>query len=141
MQILIVAKRGVLQSGLQTIATAFSPYLQAEVLDDSLLAKKAIKQNTYQLIFMDSHISFDEMLEIFSTNRAKSSPAACVLVVETKQQIQPALSAGATEVIQSGFSAEKIFQILQRYSPVQAEIPAQFGINDRDHNYSAMRGD
>jgi DNA-binding NarL/FixJ family response regulator len=114
MKVLIVARAGVLRNGLCALLSAALEGSTVEAVDGLSPALKAMRECPPEMVFLDQGITFDFLAEAIRTVKSASQNSRCVVIVESSQQAQAALNAGADDALRKGFSAAQLFQLVNK---------------------------
>jgi DNA-binding NarL/FixJ family response regulator len=113
-RILIVARPGRLRDALRALMATIPQLEIVDQVEDRAVALKMVTEQHPTLILMDSSLPDNEVKVMLEQIKAERSQIYCIVLANTEQQEQLAISAGADEVLLKGFPTANLFAVIEK---------------------------
>ena len=120
-RILIVARPGRLRDALRALMATIPQLEIVDQVEDSAVALKMVTERQPTLILMDSSLPDNEVKAMLEQIKAERSQSYCIVLANSEQQEQDAISAGADEVLRKGFPTANLFAVIEKVMSRQEE--------------------
>ena len=112
--VLIAAKPDRLRDSLQFLLKTMPGINIVGPADDSSLTLRLISEHRPALVLLDSNLPGEEMTTVLRRIKANGSRSHCLVLSDTFEQQRRAKSAGADVALVKGFSAAKLFEVMEK---------------------------
>ena len=120
-RIIIVARPGRLRDALHALMATIPQLEIVGQVEDSAVTLKIVIERQPTLILMDSSLPDNEVKAMVEQIKAERSQTYCIVLANTEQQEQVAISAGADEVLLKGFPTANLFAVIEKVMSRQEE--------------------
>ena len=111
---LIVAGPGRFRDSLRALLAAAPQIKAVNKVDDASSALRAVAEHHPDLVLLDGSLSSNEIWTVLRQIKVEQPQTRCIVLGDNGRQQQEARAAGADAILIKGFSATKLFQVIER---------------------------
>ena len=113
MMTLIVARPGPLRDSLQVFLQTLPQIATVHLADDVPSAQRAITEYSPALVLVDTNGFGETVWTTLAHIKSRSFRSRCLVLVDSSQQQEDAMAAGADVVLMKGCPATKLFETIE----------------------------
>jgi DNA-binding response OmpR family regulator len=114
MKVLIIAHEGPLRNSLRIHLANLAPGSDIETAESFSYVFQNLERRAWDLIMLDSDMGFERLLTAVKSIKWQRPASHCAVFIDKEEDRQPALQAGADNVLTKSFTSAQLFQMITR---------------------------